>query len=855
MVQGRPLPGIVFRAEPPPVVAFPRMDVAAFVGFAQRGPVNMPVVVEDYPQFEDIFGGVFRLAWDEEASIWQTACLAPAVRQFFEQGGRRCWVVRVANLPDGADDPDLMKKAAANHYPVVGLLKSRTVGSYTTVQAQARSVGSWSDGVQVASSILLDTVASTTTTITLTDATTALSVAHLRGNPLRAGDVMQLDFTDGLHRAYLPLYAADMTGDATALSLETSSDNLHWFQRVDATTPLNGTAATVMSASAATTSATLSATDDALTLQLDAELSVEPDDWLTFDTGVNIAWLLVDQVQGTSLAIRAAWFEGADDAVTELTIARIQRVQMTLQVRERSGAYRTLMNLGLSAPHPRFAGYLPDDATLFDLRFGQPQFMHDDPAVIAAGLYDEVKNPRFPVMLSLQTDEGDPLTTAQNETVLLPLGLDALPHYRAATPLDADPLVRDGLVPVVDQLEIITSAAWAQFWQDIYLDPILKLSGQRALRLDANDRLYIQNLPLLGLHVLFPMEEVSIIALPDIAHRGWVLTTRQQAAVEDDSDTEADTAPEYDSTDPFIVCVPPIEEETTPELDPPATEVLPAWNMLRAIEFDASGLLAIQQQAARLAAARGDCIIVQSMPKHFRRGAALQHQRDLHALLRFEGETTDSFVALYHPWLISRDPDGDLLHTAPDGAVCGMMAKRTLERGAWVAPANQSLRNTLELIPRLTQDDEQSLYVAGINPIQSQARGFVVWGAHTQSLDMDLMNINVRRLLILLRRIALQEGESYVFAPHDARFRKRIKQDFERRLALLFAHGAFSGRSPSEAYRVVIDETLNTRNSVENGRLIVELRVAPSRPVTFITVRLLQTDNGLVTIEEVLTNG
>ena len=47
---------------------------------------------------------------------------------------------------------------------------------------------------------------------------------------------------------------------------------------------------------------------------------------------------------------------------------------------------------------------------------------------------------------------------------------------------------------------------------------------------------------------------------------------------------------------------------------------------------------------------------------------------------------------------------------------------------------------------------------------------------------------------------------------------------------------------------MVADETLNTSQSVDQGRFIVELRVAPSLPLTFVTVRFIQTgDRSFVT--------
>jgi len=52
------------------------------------------------------------------------------------------------------------------------------------------------------------------------------------------------------------------------------------------------------------------------------------------------------------------------------------------------------------------------------------------------------------------------------------------------------------------------------------------------------------------------------------------------------------------------------------------------------------------------------------------------------------------------------------------------------------------------------------------------------------------------------------------------------------------------------AFQVVTDETVNTAASVERGRLIVELRVAPSVPLTFLTVRLVQSGDRRLIAEE-----
>ena len=60
--------------------------IAAFVGRALKGPVNQAVPVASFAEFQQVFGG-----------LWQPSTLSYALEQFFENGGRRALIVRVAN--------------------------------------------------------------------------------------------------------------------------------------------------------------------------------------------------------------------------------------------------------------------------------------------------------------------------------------------------------------------------------------------------------------------------------------------------------------------------------------------------------------------------------------------------------------------------------------------------------------------------------------------------------------------------------------------------------------------------------------------------------------------------------------
>jgi uncharacterized protein len=59
---------------------------AAFVGRTLRGPVNRPIVIKSFAEFQHMFGG-----------LWQPAPLGYAIEQFFDNGGREALIVRVVN--------------------------------------------------------------------------------------------------------------------------------------------------------------------------------------------------------------------------------------------------------------------------------------------------------------------------------------------------------------------------------------------------------------------------------------------------------------------------------------------------------------------------------------------------------------------------------------------------------------------------------------------------------------------------------------------------------------------------------------------------------------------------------------
>jgi phage tail sheath protein FI len=133
-----------------PGVAPVRTDVAGFVGIATCGPLHTPVPVQSWRQFQAVFG-----------EFTGAGYLAYAVRAFFENGGRRCWVVRVAS--DAAATAAFVLRSPAGH---------------VVWRVAASSPGVWGDDLDVA---IRETHAAQTLTDPLRSAPDASVVGSVTG--------------------------------------------------------------------------------------------------------------------------------------------------------------------------------------------------------------------------------------------------------------------------------------------------------------------------------------------------------------------------------------------------------------------------------------------------------------------------------------------------------------------------------------------------------------------------------------------------------------------------------------------------------------------------------------------------
>lgn len=978
MTRARRLPGIqIDVAPPPPVEALPRMDVAVFVGFASTGPLHRPVAVESPAQYAAVFGGDAPLARDARRGTRLFAHLGASVRAFFANGGRRCWVIRVAHSAASVAlrprDAEAAHAATANRFPVPGMLAladdtSPVVDALSPAMLAARCEGAWSDGHALSSALQRRGFAIEGWSAADSPAGTLRSFTCRQW--LVPGDLLMIG-DDAEACAYLRVERIAAGSDAAA-PYAVDARVLAAFAReriVSSPSPSSIAGEALVTGGAERVPARIARDDDAadaLSLHFDGTVStdVRLGQWIRFDADDGCRWLRVDAVEQQAQADGGSPDAGAEARVVAASGPAWRVLEPSTLDGILDGVVAAqvlsceLRCVATAAGAQRMRERLRDLA-LTPLRTGHPWALQRDEDYHRERNDASVLAPEEILRFPLAPEPG------ATPVAWLPLGVGAVfgaaqpPLAQAATALE-----RDGLAP---------------FDASLFLDAELRGDSVDILLGHAEDIRILRAQPrdLIGVHAALGIGagglfgETSLIAVPDAIHLGW---RRREDAPVDDADPPQPVAPAhwaahrgaclprdggaqdapdfgvfldcgtrridapllsgpqqplrpgayrlawtdvgagavyvlyeatlsdfadarevYRGSERDYVALSPREgvyryrvvahqgRETSAASDP-VVVVVRADEWVESLPGEAADAeaqwLAIHRAVLRMSAACGDLFAVLSMPRHFETAQVLRYVQRLRALrlpplagdadaFGFNEARATSYGALYHPWLQSAARGGDAREgglgaarvdasTAdtnvralpPDGFTTGVLAARASERGAWIAAANAPMRDVVALATPVPARDRQPLQDAQVNLLRDDPRGFFALSADTLAHEDALLPINVRRLLILLRRLALRRGTGYVFEPNGPMLRRTIQRGFDLLLGELYARGAFAGATPAQAFRVVTDEGINTSASVDAGRLFVELRVAPSLPMRFIAVRLAQSGERLSVSEE-----
>jgi phage tail sheath protein FI len=202
------------------------------------------------------------------------------------------------------------------------------------------------------------------------------------------------------------------------------------------------------------------------------------------------------------------------------------------------------------------------------------------------------------------------------------------------------------------------------------------------------------------------------------------------------------------------------------------------------------------------------------------------------------------YAAIYYPRILVPDQfTSDPIAVAPSGHLAGIYARVDDSRGVHKAPANEVLRDVLDLEVLVNKGEQEILNPRGINVLRNfraDRRGLRVYGARTLSSLDAWRYINVRRLFNFVEE-SLDEGLQWVvFEPNDENLWARVIQSVSIFLTRVWRDGALMGAAPEEAFFVHCDESTMSDDDILNGRLVMEIGLAPTRPAEFVVIRIGQ---------------
>jgi phage tail sheath protein FI len=219
---------------------------------------------------------------------------------------------------------------------------------------------------------------------------------------------------------------------------------------------------------------------------------------------------------------------------------------------------------------------------------------------------------------------------------------------------------------------------------------------------------------------------------------------------------------------------------------------------------------------------RGDAMAILDTPY----GLSVQNVKDYKNNVL---NINSNYAAIYYPWVkITDTVNKKDIFVPPSGLIAGQYAYNDLVGEVFTAPAGRNRGNLTDALATeriLNQGDRDILTLAHINPIHFEAGyGIYIRGQMTmQSASSALDRVNVRRLLLNLRKVIATASKSLEFEPGDAITALRLKQLAESTLEDRLRKGAI------RSYTVDVGPNVNTATTLENNELRMSISLVPTK--------------------------
>ena len=210
------------------------------------------------------------------------------------------------------------------------------------------------------------------------------------------------------------------------------------------------------------------------------------------------------------------------------------------------------------------------------------------------------------------------------------------------------------------------------------------------------------------------------------------------------------------------------------------------------------------------------------------------------------------YAALYYPRIVIRDADDADRAIGPAGHMAGLCARIDNERGVWKSPGNEVVRAITDLETILTRGEHEILNPQNINVLRdfrNEGRGLRIYGARCLTSLADWKYLAVRRLFIAIER-SIEIGTQWaVLEPNGPQLWDRVVDSLDSFLTTWWRDGALLGEEKGQAFYVQCGTATMTQDDIDNGRLVVEVGIAPVKPAEFVIIRVSQTASGLFASE------
>ena len=218
---------------------------------------------------------------------------------------------------------------------------------------------------------------------------------------------------------------------------------------------------------------------------------------------------------------------------------------------------------------------------------------------------------------------------------------------------------------------------------------------------------------------------------------------------------------------------------------------------------------------------------------------------DATAVNTFRALVVKDHSAVFYPKVEYSDAGVKKL-IGPSGIIAGLMARTDSQRGVWKAPAGTeaALLGILDLELSLTDLENGVLNKLGVNCLRKFPSGIVNWGARTLDGSDDIGSewkyIPIRRLALFLEESLFRGTKWVVFEPNDEPLWASIRMNLNAFMMSLFRQGAFQGSTPDKAFYVKCDAETTTQNDRNLGIVNIEVGFAPLKPAEFVVIKIQQ---------------